>query len=122
MLAHILDLLIAVAIWWCADRWIKLLTGRGILERIAPRFFEQKEETGPPTPRERQMPLFESLCLANAVKPMELFKIARTESGFGWSDKDVERHYAEFVVTMPDRFPNYVENFLDKVEEALKNE
>jgi hypothetical protein len=58
--------------------------------------------------------LFSKLQRVSGIAPLELFKIARTEMGFGHSDSAVERHLNQYIAGDCMELPNYVEAFLDQ--------
>ena len=65
--------------------------------------------------------LFYKLCKVSEKTPLELFKTARTEKGFGWEDSSVERHCDMWIANGCKELPNYVEVFLDDGKDYIIN-
>ena len=65
--------------------------------------------------------LFYKLCKVSEKTPLEIFKTARTEKGFGWEDSSVERHLEMWIANGCDELPNYVESFLNDGKEYIIN-
>lgn len=105
MINAILDIFTMVAIFWFWDRYLKALTGKGLWDRLRVK------------PDEPKPNLFELLCKKTGKEPIELFKIARTEMGFGWSDAQVQDHFDKYIATK--ELPNYVEAFIDKGKDYI---
>ena len=63
--------------------------------------------------------LFNKLQRLTGIEPLELFKIARTEMGFGHSDDAVERHLNQFIAGNCETLPNYVEAFIDQGKQYI---
>ena len=112
MINAIIDILTIVAIFWFWDRYLKALTGKGLWDRYL-------QQVMPKRDTDDSQYLFELLCRQTDKKPIEIFKIARTEMGFGWCDEQVKKHLETYVGGGCKELPNYVEAFVDKGKEYI---
>lgn len=84
----------------------------------------QKEALEPVTLQslnENYTKLFYKLCKLSEKTPLDIFKTARTEKGFGWPDSSVERHCQMWLDNGCKELPNYVEVFLDDGKDYIIN-
>jgi hypothetical protein len=65
--------------------------------------------------------LIEKLHQITDMERVDIFKLARTEMGFGFSDDQVEKHFTRYVESGHQEIPNYVEAFLDKGRDHIIN-
>ena len=117
LINFILDVLILIAGFWMADRYVKAYSGKGLFERYME--MVMKATNGKAHHKDDPQYLFEKLCQKADMKPIEVFKIARTEMGFGWSDAQVEKHLEKYVGEGCKELPNYVEAFVEKGKEHI---
>jgi hypothetical protein len=64
--------------------------------------------------------LLYKLVKVTEKSPIEIFLLARTEKGFGWNDKAVEKHCDQYLKGFQE-LPNYVEAFIDDGKEFIIN-
>lgn len=65
--------------------------------------------------------LLHKLCQITGKTPLEIFKIARDEQGFGWTDENVEKHLSIYIKSGHTELPIYVETFLDEGKNYIIN-
>ena len=108
----LIEIIIGIALWVFMMRvvWPWVYRKLGIPLAVDP-------NKGPASTLENPYKLlFVKLCNMQKLTPLELFKVARKETGFGWSDTEVQRHFDRWIAEGQVEFPNYVELFLDKVK------
>ena len=107
----VVTILVVIVFW---DRLLKSMTGKGLWDRYIEQIIPKKD----PNENDYQY-LFELLCQQTGEKPIEIFKIARTEMGFGWNDEQVQKHLNTYVGGGCKELPNYVEAFIDQGKEYI---
>jgi len=119
----ILDVLILIAFLWFIDRLLVLRGDKGIFKRLMEaEGFKHKQHNTIFRKEDDYQYMFEKLCQVYEKTPLEMFKIARDEMGFGWSDERVEIHLSRWIKygCKDEDLPNYVEAFIDKGKEYFK--